>query len=224
MVSATYFYITICIDLGRTIRENILLRKGCIDCDSTTIQKGDLQIMEAIECIKTRRSVRKFTDEIISKELITEIIDIAKMAPSWKNTQTVRYMAIQDKSIIDKLASDCVLNFEYNQKTLSRCNNVMLILQKNNICGFERDGSYSTSKEDKWEMFDAGIATQTFCLAAHEKGIGTVILGIFDEEAIKNVVGIPEGMSVAAVVPFGVPAFAPDPTPRKETEVLLTFK
>lgn len=179
--------------------------------------------MEAIECLKTRRSIRRFTEEVISKELITEIIDVARMAPTWKNTQTIRYMVVQDRETIDKLAAECMIGFEFNQKTLSKCNNVMLILQKNGICGYERDGSFSTNKEDRWEMFDAGIATQTFCLAAHDKGIGTCIMGVFDGEEIKKYVNIPEGLSVAAVVPFGVPAFEVEPTPRKSVEDLLMF-
>ena len=52
---------------------------------------------------------------------------------------------------------------------------------KKGRCGFERDGSYSTKKEDRWQMFDVGVASQTLCLAAHEAGLGTVIMGIWDE-------------------------------------------
>ena len=46
--------------------------------------------MDAIECIKSRRSVRRYTEEVISKELMDSIIDVARMAPTWKNTQTPR--------------------------------------------------------------------------------------------------------------------------------------
>ena len=180
--------------------------------------------MNVIECIKTRRSVRRFSDELISKELFEEIIDLARMAPTWKNTQTLRYMLIQDKEIINKICEDCLLGFEHNSKTVSKCNNLVLLLQVNGRCGYERDGSFTTSKGTGWEMFDAGIAAQTFCLAAHDKGIGSVILGIFDDAKIAEVVGIPEGQTVAAVIPIGVPAFMPEPTPRKEVSELVSYK
>ena len=61
---------------------------------------------------------------------------------------------------------------------------------KKGRCGFERDGSYSTKKEDRWQMFDVGVASQTLCLAAHEAGLGTVIMGIWDEDGITDLLHI----------------------------------
>ena len=55
--------------------------------------------MEAIECIKTRRSIRKYEDKPVDRSLIEEIIEIARFAPSWKNSQSVRYIAIYDNDI-----------------------------------------------------------------------------------------------------------------------------
>ncbi len=180
--------------------------------------------MNTIECITTRRSVRKYTEEMISHETFEEIIDIARMAPSWKNTQTLRYILVQNKNIIDKIAEECVLGFEFNTKTLKGCNNLVILAQINGRCGYEKDGSFSTSKGAGWEMFDAGVAAQTFCLAAHEKGIGSVILGIFDDEKVAKAIELPEGQTVAAVIPVGIPKFNPDPTPRKEVADLVSYK
>ena len=88
----------------------------------------------------------------------------------------------------------------------------------------EKDGSYTTPKEDRWEMFDAGIAAQTFCLAAHEKGLGTVIMGIFDENKVGQVVEIPEGQTLAAIIPIGFPADGEVACPpRKAAEDLISF-
>lgn len=179
--------------------------------------------MEAIEMIKTRRSVRRFTEDKVSRETIEAIIDNARMAPSWKNTQTVRYLIVEDKDKIAKIASDCVLGFEFNTKTLSKCDTVVLITQKNGICGYEKDGSFSTSKEKGWEMFDAGVAAQTFCLAAWEKGVGSCIMGVFDEEKLAKLVDLPEGMNIAAMIPIGYPKFNPEPTPRKEVADLVSY-
>ena len=73
-------------------------------------------------------------------------------------------------------------------------------------------------------MFDAGIAAQTFCLAAHEKGIGTVILGVFDDKKVGEIVGVPEGQTVATVIAMGYPVFAPEMPPRKSVDELLTIQ
>lgn len=179
--------------------------------------------MEALECMKTRRSIRRFTEDVLSHEEFEEIIDVARMAPSWKNTQTVRYVLVQDKTIIEKIAQEAVLGFEYNAKTIAACNNLVVLAQVNGRCGYEKDGSFSTSKGAGWEMFDAGIAAQTFCLAANEKGIGSVILGIFDDEKVASLVGLPNGQTVAALIPIGRPKFIPDPTPRKEVGELVSY-
>ena len=132
--------------------------------------------MDAITCIKTRRSVRKFTDEMVPAETVREIVELASYAPSWKNTQVIRYTLVEDADVIARIAAEGVMDFPLSQKTVSRAKQIMVVTYKDGICGFEKNGDYSTSKEDRWEMFDAGIATQTFCLAAHEKGVGTVIL------------------------------------------------
>lgn len=179
--------------------------------------------MNLQECIKTRRSVRRYTEEDISRETFEEIIELARMAPSWKNTQTPRYVIVKDRDIIKKICDECVLGFEYNAKTISQCNALVVLTKIDGRCGFERDGSYTTSKEDRWEMFDAGIAAQTFCLAAHEKGVGTCIMGIFDDSKVAEAINLPEGQTVTALISAGIPKFAPDPTPRKEVSELVTF-
>lgn len=66
--------------------------------------------MEALECIKTRRSIRKFTDTAVDHNTVDAIIDAARMAPSWKNTQIVRYNVIENKAILDQIANECVLD------------------------------------------------------------------------------------------------------------------
>lgn len=182
------------------------------------------KIMEALECIKTRRSCRKFQEEAVPHEVLEEIVGVAAFAPSWKNTQIARYIVVEDKAKLQAIASDCVLGFEYNMKTISRCPALVVVTMVKNRSGYEKDGSYTTSKEDRWEMFDAGIATQTFSLAAHEKGLGTVIMGIFDEAKIAEVVDIPEGQQVAALVAIGYPVFQPEAPKRKEVAELLSFQ
>lgn len=73
-------------------------------------------------------------------------------------------------------------------------------------------------------MFDAGIAAQTFCLAAWERGVGTVITGYFDEEKITRLLNLPENQKVGCVIGFGYPDEEPAAPKRKSVEDLLTYK
>ena len=134
-----------------------------------------------------------------------EIIEAASYAPSWKNTQISRYVVVEDRALIKKIAEECVLGFTYNTKTMMNAPQLVVQTYVTGRSGFEKDGSYTTSKEDRWESYDAGIAAQTFCLAAHEKGVGTVILGIFDDAKVAEAIGLPEGQKVAALIPMGYP-------------------
>lgn len=156
--------------------------------------------MQLIDGIKTRRSVRKFEDKKVPHEVLEQIVEAAAFAPSWKNSQTVRYIAVEDAALKERIATEATMNFTHNKDIISACPVLIVVVTKTGICGYEKDGSYTTSKKDKWEMFDAGIASQTFMLAAHEYGVGTVTLGIFDEEILGKILELPEGDNVSALL------------------------
>lgn len=179
--------------------------------------------MEALECIKTRRSIRKFKEEAVAHDTICAIVEAASMSPSWKNTQISRYHIVENKDILKEIADNCVLDFEFNQKTISRAPQLVVVSMIEKRCGYEKDGSFSTSKEDRWEMYDAGIASQTFCLAAHDLGIGTVILGIFDEQKVAKAISLPEGQKVAALIAMGYPDQECEAPKRKNVEELVNY-
>lgn len=179
--------------------------------------------MNVIKAIKTRRSIRKYTTEIVSKIDLEDIVELASFAPSWKNSQTPGYVIIQNREILEKIAENGILEFEFNKNTILGCSALVVITTKSGRCGYERDGSFSTKKKDKWEMFDAGIAAQTFMLIAHEKGIGSVVLGIFDEDYIARQIGLEKDKTVSALIAVGYPAEKPDAPKRKPVDELVRF-
>lgn len=181
--------------------------------------------MNVVDCIKTRRSVRNFKNLDISKDIIESIIDDCRFSPTWKNSQTPRYTVVQDKSTLEKIANECVSGFTKNELTIKGCAALVVLSYVSGISGYNNDGSFTTSKEDRWEMFDAGIATQTFSLAAHNKGIGSVILGIFDDYKVAKVISLPKDQKVATLIAIGYPDKdkTKDIPKRKEVSELLRF-
>lgn len=180
--------------------------------------------METIKCIKERRSVRKYLDKEISKDVMNEIIEVASYAPSWKNTQIVRYIVINDRELMDRIAEETTCDFSLNVKTIKRAKSLVVVTAVLGKSGFNSDGSYSTTKEDRWENFDAGVACQTFCLAAKDKGIGTVIIGLFDEYKTAELVEIPEGQKIVAFIAAGYETGQEQIIPsRKSVEELVTY-
>lgn len=179
--------------------------------------------MTANECIRGRRSIRQFSDKPVSHDVLSRIVETASYAPSWKNTQIVRYIAVEG-GVKDKIASDCTTAYARNGEIIKNAPMLIAVTMIRNRSGFERDGSYSTPKEGGWQMFDAGVATEAFCLAAYEEGLGTVIMGIFDEAQAASYLEIPEDRELVALVPIGYPAEAPAAPRRKPVEELLSYK
>lgn len=180
--------------------------------------------MDAITMIKERRSVRKYTNEKVDRELMKEIVDIAKWAPSWVNYQVARYTLIDNEEIIMKLANDGVKGFVYNMDTLKNAKGVAVLSYVKGKSGRLDQYNLETSADNVWEVFDAGIACQTFCLAAHAKGVGTCIMGVIDEKSIAEIINLPEEETVAALIVYGYEeGNHAAPTQRKATEEIMRF-
>lgn len=178
--------------------------------------------MTAKECITGRRSIRQFEDRPVPHELLAQIVETASYAPSWKNTQIVRYIAVEGETR-QKLAQ-CTTAYPGNGRIMENAPMVVAVTIIRGRSGFERDGSYTTGRGDSWQMFDAGVASEAFCLAAHEQGLGTVIMGIFDQKEASDLLEIPENRDLVALIPIGYPAESPVAPRRKPVEELLSYQ
>jgi nitroreductase len=179
--------------------------------------------MDAIEMIKERRSVRKFKDEVVDRELMTKIIDIARWAPSWGNLQVARYTVVDTPEIIKLISEKGVNGFIYNSDILRSAKGVIVLSVVKGKSGKLGKENYETDKAGSWELFDAGIACQTFCLAAFAEGIGTVILGVINDEEIAKAVRLPEEESVAALIVYGYQDGNVTTTARKHVNEIMRF-
>lgn len=65
--------------------------------------------MNTIDCIKSRRSVRKFTEEKVPHEVLEQLVELARWAPSWKNTQIARYVAVEDEALKNRIAEEATI-------------------------------------------------------------------------------------------------------------------
>jgi len=166
-----------------------------------------------MEIIKGRRAIRRYEGREIPEEHLTTILEAIKWAPSWANTQCWEAVVVQDSEIKEKL-----------QETLSRGNPATETIMEAPVvialCGkLERSGykrGEVTTKFGDWFMFDIGIATQNLCLTSHYLNLGTVIVGRFDHDKVKEILHVPEGYEVVALVPLGYPTQEVSATPRRE--------
>ena len=178
--------------------------------------------MTAKECIKGRRSIRQFTDQPVSRELLAEIVETASFVPSWKHTQIVRYIAVEGE-LKSKIAK-CTSKYPHNGEIIENAPVLIAVTFIKGRSGFERDGSFSTDREAGWQYYDCGIACQTLCLAAHDLGLGTVVMGVFDRKGLEAYLQIPEDQELMALIALGYPDESPAAPRRKETSLLLSYR
>jgi nitroreductase len=168
---------------------------------------------ELMEVIKERRSIRKYQDREVPQELLEQLAEALKWTPSWANTQCWELIVVTDQGMKQRL-----------QETVSKKNpatkamvNAPVVLA---LCGKkERAGYYHgqvTTKFGDWFMFDLGLATQNLCLAAHNLGLGTVIVGLFDHHRAGELLAVPTGYELVVFIPLGYPAKKPAAPRRRE--------
>lgn len=170
--------------------------------------------MELMDAVLNRRSVRKFTDYAVTDDEIRQLMEAARWAPSWANTQVWEFIVIRDKAIMEQIAGTYVDKNPATKCSLA-ASALIVACARTGVSGCY-DGR-DVTKFPNWFMFDLGIAVQNLCLKAHELGLGSVVAGFLDHDACKKIVGLPDGYEVVAVLPLGKPAVEGRPgPPRRE--------
>ncbi len=159
--------------------------------------------MELTEAINRRRSIRRFTGHYVTNRELKDIMEAARQAPSWGNTQCWEFIIVRDTEIIRQITET------YPEKNPARAGSLevsALIIGCANVGAAGYKKGYPVTKFHGWFMFDLGLAVQNLCLKAHELGLGTVIVGYFDHDKCKKMLEVPEGFEVVVSIPVGRPA------------------
>lgn len=175
--------------------------------------------MEVLEAIKTRRSVRKYQAAPVDDRTLGLILEAARWAPSWANTQCWRFIVVRDSAVRAGLAG----TMGGNQAADAVRNAPVVIVA---CAELEKSGYFhgepATDKGD-WFMFDVALAMQNLVLAAHSLGLGTVHVGLFDARKAEAVLEVPEGFRVVEMTPLGYPDQEPPVRPRKELSEIVFY-
>jgi nitroreductase len=170
-------------------------------------------MMELMEAIKRRRSIRKYKSDPVPEEALRTLMEAVRWAPSWANTQCWEVIVVRDA----KVKSELAVVLSKTNPALSSITDapiVIVLCGRKGVSGFKK-GEAVTAKGD-WLMFDTGIAMQTLCLTAHSLGLGTVIVGLFDHKKVEEILRVPQNVEVVAMTPLGYPATEGSAPKRKE--------
>jgi len=177
--------------------------------------------MDVIEAVKTRRSIRKFKPDSVEEEKLQAVLEAARWAPSWANTQCWEFIVVRNPEVKRKLA-ETLTSWNIAVDAVKNAPIVIAACAKLGISGF-KDGKPVTDMGDFF-MFDVALAVQNLALAAHSLGLGTVIVAAFDVKKAAEILEVPAGVSVVALIPLGYPLQIPKAPHRKELKDFVYYE
>lgn len=163
--------------------------------------------METLEAVRTRRSVRKFSNKPVEQEKLEAVLEAARLAPSWANLQCWRFVVVQDPEARQAISDFSFVESFFGpkgykanpaQKGIAMAPVVIV------ACGIP--GQSGELRGQDYYLTDVGIASQNLMLAAHDLGLGTVFVGVFDEEKVAELLDIPPEFRIVGIFPLGYPA------------------
>ena len=175
---------------------------------------------ELMDTIQNRRSIRRYQEKAVPDEILNKLLEAARWAPSWANTQCWHFVVVKDTEIKKKIQETVSAR---NPSSLAIVNAPVLLV----VCGqLKKSGYYNDEYPTKfgdWFMYDLGLATQNLCLAAHESGLGTVIVGLFDHDKVGEIIKLPAEHEVLVLIPLGYPDHEPSPPKRRELHEFVHY-
>lgn len=163
--------------------------------------------MNVKEAILTRRSIRKYKREPVKEDDLKVILESARQAPSAGNKQPWEFVIVTDEDIKEKLGE-----ISRKQTWISDAGVIVVALAKD-----KKDPSIY----EKWAEKDVMTAVEHMVLQAWELGYGTCWIGAFTEPDAKELLEIPEAMSIVCILPIGVPDQEPPVKPRREASEIF---
>lgn len=141
--------------------------------------------MNLYELIQKRQSDRKYDSRPVDRDMVIKCLEAARLAPSACNSQPWKFVVVDEPELLKEMAS-AAAGMGMNKFAAQAPVIVAVVLEKMNFTA----SIGSVIKDKEYSLLDVGIAVEHFCLQATELGLGTCILGWFDEKKVKKLLGI----------------------------------
>lgn len=159
-------------------------------------------IMNFPELIYKRQSVRRYDSRPVEADKLRQCLEAARLAPSASNSQPWHFIVVDEptlKNQISEATFDPVISFN----RFTRQAPVMLVMVTEKPGLLTRMGSMIKKRD--WVQLDHGIAAGHLCLQAAELGLGTCMIGWFNEDKIRDLLGIPKDNTISLLITLGYP-------------------
>jgi nitroreductase len=158
--------------------------------------------MKFLDLVKTRQSVRKYLDKPVERKKIERCLEAARLAPSASNSQPWSFILVDDPKLKEAVAKETFSQLiSFNRFSLQAPVLIILISERT---GFLNKVAEAI-KDKQFSLIDIGIAAEHLCLQAAEEGLGTCMLGWFNEKGVKKLLDIPQSKRVELIITMGYP-------------------
>ncbi len=176
--------------------------------------------MDFTALVLTRQSDRSYLDKPVEPDKLEKILACARMAPSACNAQPWHIIVVNDSEIRNQVAdatSEKILGM--NHFTKQAPIHLVLVEEPSNMSS--SFGSWV--KRRHYPLIDLGIFAEHICLAAASEGLGSCMIGWFDEAKVKKICGVPSSKRVQLIITLGYPAGKTRIKIRKATEKVVSY-
>lgn len=174
--------------------------------------------MDFSELIIKRQSDRKYAPRQVAREHIVKCLEAARLAPSACNSQPWKFVVVDDRAKLAEI-SEAAIGLGMNKFTVQVPVLVAVVQESMNMSA--KAGALVKNKD--YSMMDIGMAVEHFCLQAAELGLGTCIMGWFDEKKVRKVLGVPRSRRIQLLISVGYPASPTRQKVRKSLEEMSSW-
>jgi len=161
--------------------------------------------------LKSRRSIRRYRPDPVPDEMLTQLLEAGRWAPSASNRQPWAFVVVRDEAIRRKVAQHAAYYFI----RWAHVEEAPLLIA---LCGNGHNPVYRQFLHE-----DVGLAGSQIMLQAKALGLGTCWLGGLDRQAIADILNLPKHVEVIGLLTVGFPAEEPDTKPRKPLEEIVHY-
>jgi nitroreductase len=173
-----------------------------------------------LDLIISRQSDRKYSDKSIEQHKLDRIIEAGRMSPSACNAQPWKFVVVNDPSLVLKVADAASAKLIGMNSFVAQAPVIIVIVrEKPNMSS--KVGA--TIKDKDYSLFDIGIATENICMQATAEGIGSCIIGWFDEKTIRKLLEIPRSKRVELIITLGYSLSEKREKRRKPSEETVSY-
>jgi nitroreductase len=178
--------------------------------------------MSLNKLIHSRQSVRRYAETPVEPEKLTQCLEAARLAPSASNSQPWSFIVVDQEPLRTEVAKASFSDIKLiNKFTLQAPVMIVIVMEKAKL--LTRLAMMVKKKE--WPLIDIGIASEHFCLQAAELGLGTCMIGWFEEDKIKKLLQIPSDKTIGLLISLGyaVEGYPQRTKIRKSMEEMVSY-